>query len=256
MEMNGQSLTGRIAHTLHAKQFLVFYAIGLFAVDFLAPLIAARLSDPRPFSEVLAETGSGLSVLLQGPSTAAVAVLATSLLALSWLRCGYIRSIVGRFHWSPAGGRQFLSMLGILLVTDVLQLGLVSLQRAIIEQAWAGALIALLQIGVSLFLLYADYAIVISDIDPITALYRSWQTVRVNLTASLLIIVAVTLVTMLITQLIDTQLDGALAEMAGLLVVRIVAIGAVAFVADVALIIVYIDTRERHAIRPRRRRRR
>jgi len=254
MEMNGQSVVGRIAHTLHAKQFLVFYAIGLFAIDFMAPLIAAWLGDPRPLSEVFAESGAGLDALVRDPTAAGIGLVAGGLLLLSWLRCGYIRSIAGHLHFSPAGPRQFLGMLGILLITQLVQLGLLSLQRAIVGADWAAVLISLLQLGVYLFLLYADYAVVLSGLDPFTALYRSWQTVRANLTASLLVLVAGTLLTLLIALLIDPALDGGLRDIVGLLVVRIVAIGAVAFITDVALIVVFVDSVERGAI-PRGRRR-
>jgi len=254
MEMNGQSLVGRIAQTLHARQFLVFYAIGLFALDFTAPLAATSLGDPRPLSQIFTESGAGIFALIENPTAAGIGILAGSLLALSWLRCGYIRSIVGRLHLGPAGARQFLGMLGIMLITQLVQLGLDALQRAIVAADWAGILVALLQLGVSLFLLYADYAVVISGLDPFTALYRSWQTVRANLMPSLLIIVAATLLTMLIALLIDPELDGGLGDVAGLLVVRVVAIGAVAFVSDVALIVVYVDSVERGAIPPSRRR--
>lgn len=248
MEMNGHSLAGRISGTLHAKQLLVLYAIGLFALDLTAPLAAAWFFRPRPFSEVFAESGAAFYVFIDAPSVVGVVIIAAALPTLAWLRCGYVRSIVGRRHLGPATGTQFLGMLGVLLITDLVQLGLDALQRAIPLNDWAGMLVGLLQLGVYLFLLYADYAVVISGVDPITALYRSWQTVRANLTASLLILVGTTLLTILIALLIDPRLDGGLGDMLGLFVVRIVAIGAVSFVADVALISVYIDSVERRAV--------
>ena len=42
--MTGQSLVGRFSGTLRARQSLVFYAIGLFALDLMAPLVAAWLA--------------------------------------------------------------------------------------------------------------------------------------------------------------------------------------------------------------------
>jgi hypothetical protein len=248
MEMNGHRLIGRISSTLRAKQILVLYAIGLFALDIMAPLVAAWLYRPRPFSEVFAESGAAFYVFIDAPSAVGAVVIAVSLLAIAWLRCGYIRSIVGRRHFGPTTATQFLGMLGVLLITDLVQLGLDGLQRAISQNDWAGMAVGLLQLGLYLFLLYADYAVVISGADPLTALYRSWQTVRANLSASLLILVGTTLLTILIALLIDPRLEGGLGDMIGLFVIRIVALGMVSFVADVSLIMVYIDSVERHAV--------
>lgn len=246
--MNGHSLPGRIFSTLHAKQLLVLYAIGLFALDITAPLVAAWFYSPRPFSEVFAESGAAFYVFIDAPSVVGIVIIAASLLAIAWFRCGYIRSIVGKPHTGPATGTQFLGMLGVLLITDLIQLGLDALQRAISSNDYVGMLVGLLQLGLYLFLLYADYAVVISGVDPLTALYRSWQTVRANVSASLLILVGTTLLTILIALLIDPRLQGGLGDMLGLFVVRIVALGAVSFVTDVALISVYIDSIERHAV--------
>ena len=57
-----------------------------------------------------------------------------------------------------------------------------------------------------------------------------------------------TLVGQLLSYLIDEHLVGTLADMLLLLAVRLFAFGAMAFVTDVALILIYVDAIERGAV--------
>jgi len=254
MEVNRHRLAARISTTLRIKQFLVFYAIVLFGIDFAVPLLAAWTFSGRSFTSLFADTGSSFSALLDGPGALSITIVMAGLLVVSWLRCGYIRSIVSRTHYGPTNSLQFISMFGILIITDLVQLGLDALASALGDVAWAGLLIGVVQLAAYLMLLYADYAVVISGIDPITALRRSFEVVRANLTTSLVILLSVTILSILIATLIDPALNGTLVRSLGLVVVRVVTMGAVAFVADVALIMVYLDTVERGVLKPLKRR--
>jgi hypothetical protein len=250
MEVNRHRLAARISTTLRAKQFLVFYAILLFGIDFAVPLLALWTYSPHAFADLLADARTPFSIFIDAPDPLSIAVVLSGVLLISWLRCGYIRSIVGRMHYGPTNALQFISMLGILLITDLVQLGLDELSQAVGSVALSGMLVGLVQLAAYLLLLYADYAVVISDVDPITALRRSFHVVRANVTMSLVILLSVTVLSIVIAMFIDPAINGTLARSLGLVVVRTVAMGAVAFIADVALIMIYIDTAERGALRP------
>jgi hypothetical protein len=98
-----------------------------------------------------------------------------------------------------------------------------------------------------LVLLYADYAIVVSDLGFLAAVRRSWQVVEVNWLLS----VGVVLVSVLAAGLIVAATTVAAPSLAGLVplvAVRVAAMGLAAFLADVVLIVVYIDSMERQRI--------
>jgi hypothetical protein len=249
MEVNRHRLAARISTTIRNKQYLVFYAIVLLGIDFAVPLLAFWAAAPRSFADLFADTGSAFSVFIDAPDALSIGVVMAGVLVAAWLRCGYVRSIVGRRHFSPANALQFLSMFGILLITALVQLGLDSLARLVGDTIWSGILVGLVQLAAYLLLLYADYAVVISGADPITALRRSLEVVRANLTISLVILLSVTILSIVIATLIDPALNGTLTASLGLIVVRVVTMGAVAFVADVALIVVYVDSAEGGALR-------
>ena len=174
------------------------------------------------------------------------------LLLMAWLRCGYIRSLVGTLHLNPQNGFQFGSMLGLQVITYGLSWLTNVGQRATADSAlnlfvYAGSLV------VFFALLYADFAIVVSGIDPLTAIRRSWKTGVANLPVSVGVLLGANLVLLLLQNLlIDPRLTGSLADMLLLLAVRELATGGVLFVTDVILLLVYINAIESGALPYRR----
>ena len=116
MEMNRQSLGQRISATIRAKQHLVLYATVLGTLDFCVPLFGAWLRHTRPLADLIAHATSPL-YLLGAPNVGVVVLLAGYVALSSWLRAGYIRSIVGSTHFTPQNGLQWASMAGLLLIT-------------------------------------------------------------------------------------------------------------------------------------------
>ena len=101
-------------------------------------------------------------------------------------------------------------------------------------------------------LLYADYAIVISGLDPLAAIRRSWVTGRQRLSISVGVMMGFTLVQVVLQSLIDPHLTGSFVHMLRLLTVRMLAFGGMTYVTDVVLIVVYIDAIERGVLPIRR----
>lgn len=243
MEMNRQTLGQRISATLQAKQQLVLFASALAVLDFGAPLLAVWLDHQRPLAGIISD-GRTLLETLKSPSAAVVGVVAGYLLLAAWLRSGYIRSIVGTLHLNPQSSYQFASMLGLQVITYLYYWATNAGLRAAGSSALA-LLVYLASLVVLFFLLYADYAIVISGLDPLTAIRRSWITGRQRLSISVGVMVGFTLVQVVLQSLIDPHLTGSFVQMLLLLTVRILAFGGMAYVTDVVLIMVYIDAIER-----------
>jgi hypothetical protein len=242
MEMNRQTLGQRISATLQAKQQLVLFASGLAVLDFAAPVLAVWLERHRPLAGIISD-GRTLLETLKSPSLAVVGVVAGYLLLAAWLRSGYIRSIVGTLHLSPQNGVQFGSMLALQLITYLYYWVTNAALRAAGNSALA-LLVYLTSLVVLFALLYADYAIVISGLDPLTAIGRSWTTGRRRLSISVGVMVGFTLVQVVLQSLIDPHLTGSFVHMLLLLTMRMLAFGGMAYVTDVVLIMVYIDAIE------------
>ena len=248
MEMNRQTLSQRIFSTLRAKQQLVLFAIVLGTLDFCVPLFGAWLQRPRPLADLIAHSTSPL-YLLRAPSFGVVVLLAGYVALASWLRAGYIRSIIGTTHFSPQSGRQWASMAGLLVVTFGLSVA-TDVGLAGTSDAGSLTLVQVFELAVTFVLLYADYAIVIGGLDPMTAIRRSLTTASRTLFASLSVMLFFTLVGQLLSWLIDQRLTGSLIDMLLLLATRLIAFGGLAFVSDVALILIYIDAVERGVVPP------
>ena len=249
MEMNRQTLGQRISATIRAKQHLVFFAFVLAVLDFGAPLLADWLNHHRSLAGIIAD-GHSLFETLNSPGAVGVAV--GFLLLTAWLRSGYIRSLVGTLHMNPQNGLQFASMVGLQVVTYgwywLSNVG----QRATASSGfylfvYAASMVAFFA------LLYADFAIVVSGLDPVTAIRRSWKTAISNLPVSVGVLLGANLVLLLLQSLlIDPRLTGSLADMLLLLAVRELATGGILFVTDVILVMVYIDAIESGAVPFRR----
>jgi hypothetical protein len=240
MEMNRQTLGQRISLTLRAKQYLVFFAILLFTIDFAVPPAALWVHDHRPLADLLSEAPPLFAGLFSAPGVTLALLVLADLLVVSWLRCAYIRSIVGTFHLRPQDGSQFLSMVGLEIITEgVRWAGWAGYDAVGSSQSLASV--------VYVALLCADYAIVISGLDPFAAVRRSWTAATQNAFVSLVVLLGVTMVSSLLAALVGTA-SGGFSALLPPAVVQVLTMGTVTFVADVSLIVTYIDSIERGAV--------
>jgi hypothetical protein len=259
MEMNGATLPRRVIMLLRAKLHLALFAIALHLLDFAAPLMASWLLTRRSAAALLDKNPTLLGALGDGGGAplglvAAAAVVFLTVALTAFFRAGYIRSLVGRFHLAPADRAQFRAMTDLVLVVAVIDwlasaAASAALDRLATEaqQQAALLLVQLVALVTLLVLLYADYAIVVSGLGFVAAVRRSWQTVEANR----LISVGVILVAVLASGLIVAATTVEARPLIGLLpllAAQVVVLGLVAFLADVVLIVVYIDSMERRRI--------
>jgi len=252
MEQPRNPLLSRIIAVLRAKQFVVFFGIGLYTLDVVVPLVTGWLAAHQPLADLVDATDTPLSHFGQRPGVP-IAVLIVAYLATSaWLRCGYIRSIVGRFHAGPTDGRQFGSML--LLQTALLCVGAALNVAAERIGPDSSAIFALLPVIVlvGLVALYADYAIVISGAGFVAAWRDSWLTVRANLMPSLLVMLFLGTLTGAVTSGILESAQGSWDAVMPTLILAVVIAGSLTFIGDVILVMVYVTSIERGAVRPPR----
>ena len=102
-----------------------------------------------------------------------------------------------------------------------------------------------------LVVLYADYIIVIGDVGPLRAIALSLRTVRATLVPSALILLAVTLLGGAAAGLLDEEVTGSLARAAPMMLVQCVIMGGVVFVADVVLVVLYLNAAETGRLKPK-----
>ena len=245
-------LLSRIAAVLRAKQFVVFFGIALYLLDIVVPLLTGWLAVRRPLADLAGATNTPLNDVFAHPGVPITIVLAAYLLVSGWLRCGYIRSIVGRFHLGPVNRSQFGTML--LLQTALLCVGaglVVAADRAGTDSALSLVLLAVF-VFASLIALYADYAIVISGAGVVGALRQSWHTVRANLVPSLLVIMLLGTLTGQIAQSLLDSAQGTWSAVLPTILLAVVVAGSLTFVGDVILIMIYVTSIERGAVRPPR----
>lgn len=247
MEMNRQSLGQRISLTLRAKQYLVFFAIGLLALDFCAPPGLAWLVERRPLGELLSGGDPLFAILFSAPGAITALVVIADLTAVAFLRAGYIRSIVGSLHAGPQGTSQFLNMLGLEVITEGVRWAAAVGLRASPSDGIA-SVVYLAFLGAYFVLLYSDYAIVISGLDPLRAIVRSWQTGIQNVLVSLLVLFGVTAFGYLLAAFVMAPTGAGFSALLPTVTIHIVALGSVSFLADVSLIATYIDSVERGAV--------
>lgn len=236
MEATRPTLPQRVSAVLRARQYIVFYAIALYCLDVAVPLLSAWLYRREALPVLLGRVREPLADAVAARSALLFAVVIAYLLATAWFRAGYIRSLVGPWRLAPASTRQFLRLLGLeaALVLAAAAAGLWSTGAP-------GVLAALAVFALYVVALYADYIIVLADSGPVTALARSWRVVRAAPLPSFAVLMTVTLLGMLTAMLPgDTAGDG-LAGASPLLIVRCVLMGTVLFVADVVLVVLYLD---------------
>jgi hypothetical protein len=243
MDGTGPTLLRRALAVLQAKQYLVFYAIPLYAVLALVPLALSWLNDGGSASDVVSRGRAPFYDVAAAPSPAAIGILVAYLLAYSWFRGGYIRSIVGRFHLRPHDGGQFASLLGLQLFVETLS-GLAVWVIAATDDATVATVADLVLFAVFFVIMYADYAIVITGLDPARAGARSWACVTANLPVSAAVAVAVRIAATAAAVLVARLVTDGLWDALPILVIDIVVMGVVLFVSDVVLIVAYIHAVE------------
>ena len=251
MDGTTPTLAQRVNAVLHAKQYLVFFAIGLYALDFGVPLFSAWLYRHEPLAELLRNTSGPLAYAVAAHSAVIAAIFVVYLLAGMWLRAGYIRSLVGHFHLRPADPRQFLRLLVLGLALEAvgaLTAGAIVLAGDDLQLASAAVLG---QLAIYFVVLYADYIIVIADVGPLRAVALSWRTVRATLVPSGLVFVAGTLLVYAATGLLDQNVTGSLALAAPMMLVQCVVMGGVVFVVDVVLVTLYLNAVKTGQLKPK-----
>ena len=251
MDGTRPTLPQRVTAVLHAKQYLVFFAIGLYALDFAVPIASAWLYRREPPAELLRNTWGPLADAVAARSAVIAAFFVVYLLVGTWLRAGYIRSLVGPFHLRPADRRQFLRLLALELALEVVG----ALAAGAIVLAGDDLLLAnAVVFGLLAFyfvVLYAGYIIVIADVGPLRAVALSWRTVRATLIPSALILLAVTLLGNAAAGLLDENVTGSLARAAPMMLMQCVLMGGVVFVADVVLVVLYLNAAETGWLKPK-----
>ena len=250
MDGTGPTLPQRVTAVLHAKQYLAFFAIGLYAFDFAVPIASAWLYRHEPLAKLLRNTQGALADAVAARSAVIAVVFVVYLLVGTWLRAGYIRSLVGRFHLRPADRRQFLRLLVFDLALEIV--GALAAGAIVLggdDLLLANAVVfSLLAFNVPV--LYADYIIVIADVGPLRAVALSWRTVRAAPIPSALILLAVTLLANRAAGLLDQNVTGSLARAAPMMLVQCVIVGGVVFVADVVLVVLYLNAAETGRLKP------
>ena len=113
MDATGPTLLRRALAVLQAKQYLVFYAIPVYALAAVVPLVLSWLHDGGSANDAIGRVQAPLYDAVAAPGLLSVGLVVLYLAAFTWFRAGYIRSIVGRFHARPQNGGQFASLLGL-----------------------------------------------------------------------------------------------------------------------------------------------
>lgn len=246
-----RTLLPRVGAILRAKQYVVFFAIALYALDYAAPLVSGRLRHGGSLTDVIQRLGSPFVDAAAGRSLA-IAGLALGVAAVTaFFRAGYIRSIIGRFHVAPRDARQFGRLFGLQLAIEAVVAVSVVLGDQLpadpADLAWTGGLAALagtvLTVAVSLVIAYADYAIVVSGVSLWGGLTNSWRVFRLNPLPTMVAFVTVTVLGGLVTAVGSGWMTGLPQALPGM-VIEVVLFGLVLFAADVFLIVVYLETVE------------
>jgi hypothetical protein len=253
MQMNARAaLIQRIGRLLHAKESLVFYAIGLGVLDFAAPLATGWLFRHRSLAALLGTGNSVVGDAAAGRRFAVLAVAAAYLLVSTFFTAGYLRSLLGKLHWGPRDARQYARLLALLALVAAISWGVTAFENAVTGHVSDTAILLIVFAGQTVIyvpLLYAEYAIVASNVGVGRALVRSVQTFVANGFVSLLVLFGLFEISLLLWQLLPGSSGDAL-SLGPTVVLHIVVWGSVSFLSDVVLLSVYIDSIERGTIPP------
>ena len=253
MQMNARpALLQRIGRLLRAKEFLVFYAIGLGLLDFGAPLATGWLFRHRSLATLLHTNNSVAGDAAAGRGVAVIAVAAAYLIVSAFFTAGYLRSLLGRLHWGPRDLRQFARLFALLALIAAISWGIGALEDAASDRfGGAGLLLFVFAVQTIVYvpLLYAEYAIVASNVGVTRALVRSVRTFTANAFVSLLVLFSLFEVSLVLWQLAPGESGRALA-LGPTVLIHVLVWGSVSFLADVVLLSVYIDSIERGTLPP------
>jgi hypothetical protein len=248
MDGSHQTLARRTLVVLRARQHVVFFAMALVALNLAVPLLSAWLVEQRPIGELLQTPRSPLADAISEGSLVSAGLFVAWVLLAAFLRAGYIRSIVGSFRLGASGVTQFASLLVLMLIIRVIGAGVVGFGgwaegRTGVAQTLSLAVMLAIA-AIDLALLYADYIVVLAGVGPFAAMRRSLRVLLAAVMPSLLILLGFTLLSDIAIHLLGTE-AASLLHASPTIVLRIVAVGAIMFVTDVALIVVYQHVLER-----------
>jgi hypothetical protein len=165
-------------------------------------------------------------------------------LVVTWLRAGYIRSLAGPARFRPESGRQFARLLAFQVFLEVVSaLGVWGLVAAG-EDALAANLVVLAQLAVYFVVLYADYIIVLGGVGPLRGIHLSARMVRLYPLVSAGLLLLVTLLGQLSAGLLSEDVISGLGRALPMLLVQCVLMGALVFVADIVLVVLFQDAVE------------
>jgi len=250
MQMNARpALPQRIVGLLRAKEFLVFYAIGLATLDLCVPLATGWLRAHQSLSDLAQANNSVLGDAVAGHGPAVVALGVGYLLVSAWFTAGYLRSLLGKLHWGPRDGLQYRRMLAYAVVIGLADWALAAGFSAATDNAAAVQAMYVALFAINIPLLFVDYAIVASNVGLVRALGRSLRTFAASLPVSLLVLLFLVWVSVALDRLAPIQTEAASRVLIALLIHTLVW-GSVGFLADVVLLCVYIDTVERGTLPP------
>ena len=251
MQMNGRpALLQRIGRLLRAKESLVFFAIALGLLDFAAPLATGWLFRHRSLATLLGTQNTVVGDAAVGRGAAVIGVAVAYLVVSTFFTAGYLRSLLGNFHWGPRDGRQFGRLLILFVLVAALLWGLAALSQGAGRLGAAELpLLFVAQLAVYVPLLYADYAIVASNIGLWRALVRSAQTFAANAFVSVLVLLVVFEVSLVLWQLLPGT-SGSAVDLSPTVLIHVLVGGSLNFLSDVVLLSVYIDSIERGTIAP------
>ncbi len=254
MQMNARpALLQRIGRLLRAKEFLVFYAIGLGLLDFAAPPATGWLFAHRSLATLLGTNNSVIGDAVAGHAVTVIAVALTYLALSAFFTGGYLRSLLGRLHWGPRDARQFSRLLAFVTLSAALSWGLraaASVASHHLGDTTDLVVVFALQTIVNVPLLYAGYAIVTSNVGLVRAIVASLRTFAANAFISLLVMFTLFEVLLLLWQFLPGD-SGSAAALLPTVLIHVLVWGSVSFVADVVLLSVYIDSIERGTIPPK-----
>jgi hypothetical protein len=250
MNRTSHTLPQRVTAVLHARQYVVFFAIGLYTLDFAVALGSAWLYRREPLAELLYNRGP-LADAVAARSVLIAALFVVYLLVGTWLRAGYIRSLLGPFCLRPAGRRQFLRLLVFTLALEIV--GALAAGAFVLagDDPLPVNAVLLGLLAFNLVVLYADYIIVIADVGPLRAVALSWRTVRAAPIPSVLILLSVTILGFYAASLLDQNVTGGLARALPMVLVQCMIMGSVMFVADVVLVVLCLDAAETGRLTPK-----
>ena len=253
MNATRPTLPQRVTAVLRAREYVVFFAIGLFALDLAVPIISGWMRLGGPFSEIMYSSWGALADAVASRSPLIGAVWVAYVLVMTWFRAGYIRSLAGPTRLRPASGRQFLNLLGFQVILEVVgALGTWGIVASGEDNALGANLAAFAQLAVYLVVLYADYIIVLGGVGPLRGIGLSARMVRMHFLISAGLLLIVTLVGQLSAGLFTEDTLTSLARSLPMLLVQCVVMGALIFVADVVLVVLYLDDVQNGRLKLRR----